>query len=123
MIPNFKQTPMAYKGKKELIKQLYCVTPGLWDQPCCEGVDPAHYTTGSYRGLNIKNDRRILPLCRIHHTIQGNKGEKSFWFPRGHEARELADMLHILYLEGYMADEDECETVIRMREACEKFAI
>lgn len=127
MTPNFKQKPILYTGKTELIRQLPCVMPGAWEQGCCEGVDPAHYTTGSHAGYNLKNDRRILPLCRMHHTIQGSKGEKSFWFPRGHDARELADLLHILYLEGELGlfgeEWDQQDSILRhMKEACERFA-
>ena len=123
MTPNFKIRPVIYPGKTELIKQLPCVMPGAWDHSCCEGVDPAHYTTGSYAGFNRKNDRRILPLCRVHHATQSNMGEKSFWFPRGHEARELSDMLHILFLEAYYTNEEESETLIKMNEACKRFAV
>lgn len=120
MPSNLKQDPLEYPGKTALIKELPCICGGLWDVESCGGSDPAHFTTGSYAGFNRKNDRRILPLCRVHHTIQGNKGEKSFWFPRMDEARELADFLHILYLEAVLFEKDFAK---EMYDACEAFAM
>ena len=61
---------MAYKGKAERIRSLDCVAKGHWTIYCCEKIDCTHVTTESYAGGNIKNDKRMLPQCRLHHSIQ-----------------------------------------------------
>jgi len=120
MTHNFKKPPIIYHGKTDLIKQLPCIMPGTWEHTCSEGTDPAHLTTGMYAGTNLKNDRRILPLCRTHHSIQHGMPERSFWGIKFVDAMVLADLLHILYLEIIYMKQGEFND---MYEACERFAI
>lgn len=118
MYENFKKPPIVYKGKKSLVKQILCVMPCTWKHKCCEGTDEAHYTTGSHAGANVKNDKKTLPLCRAHHTIQGQYGERKFWGDKLAEADKLSDTLHISYLEGMLYGTDALK---EMNEACDKF--
>lgn len=95
-----KQNLKNFPKKIEQIKKLPCMTPNWFGHECCERIDPAHYRFGLYLGANIKDDRYINPLCRIHHTIQGDKGELDFWGERILDAKVTALLLHIHHLEG-----------------------
>lgn len=121
---NLKQPKIIYKGKDKLIWQLPCIAHGAWNHSCGEGADQCHVTTGSFAGANLKNDRRIIPMCRVHHSIQHTKPEAVYYknvFRYGiHDATELADLLHIIYLEGELGlIEDPLRA---MYEACERFS-
>lgn len=95
----YKTPKITYKGKKELIREIPCVGVGMWATECCEGVDPAHLKHELYAGGNLKDDRRILPVCRSHHSLQGTLGEAGFWHHKLQRAKNLADFIHIIYLE------------------------
>lgn len=90
-----KQNRKPFKGKKAFIKSLVCAAQGMHGVQCCEGLDEAHYKTGSYAGKNLKNDRYTVPLCRIHHSTEGNLGETRFW--KGKPIGALAEDLHEAY--------------------------
>lgn len=121
MTPNFKQIPFQCDGKKKLIRQIPCIMPGTWKHSCSEGTDPAHLKSGMYAGANRKDDRRMLPLCRVHHTVQHSMPEREFWGVKFVDAMVLADYIHIIYLEGRIEEDDEEDTLNKMIEACERF--
>lgn len=120
---NFKSAIIPYTGKKDFIRELACIMPGTWGHSCGEGVDPAHYTTGSFAGANLKNDRRILPLCRVHHSQQHSLGELRFWGDTFIDARELADFLHIIYMESLLYPEHKDFLIEQAHEQCRRFMI
>ena len=63
------------RSKKHLnfIKTSRCII--CYNSPC----DPAHLGFG-IGGCGLKSDDCfVVPLCREHHTIQHNIGEKTFW--------------------------------------------
>ena len=119
-----KRPKIVYTGKSGIIRSLDCIARGSWDHDCCTGTDCAHVKADLHAGGNIKDDTRMLPLCRIHHSIQHSQGEKTFYlrvFPNHlHDAKELADKLHILYLEQLLYPNSIRDS--DFREACERFA-
>lgn len=105
--PNREKFP----EKAKLIKQLNCLTPRWHGYPCCEVVDPAHFRSGLFLGANIKDDKYINPLCRVHHTLQGHMGEKAFWGDRLMDAKVQSLLIHIAYLNN---DIDEMHRLSRL---------
>ena len=87
-----------FKTKKEFIKSLYCIMPNTWGHVCCEGLDECHLTHEAYAGFNMKDDSATLPMCRVHHTIQGARGEKGFYLELLLDAVTLAKRLNDAYL-------------------------
>jgi len=96
LIPKLNLEP--FPEKLRLIKELPCATQGWHGHECCEAIDPAHYRHGLFLGANIKDDLYVLPMCRIHHSLQGHYGEKRFWGGRLMDAKVLCLQLHIAYL-------------------------
>jgi len=87
-----------FKTKKEFIKSFYCIMPNTWGHVCCEGLDECHLTHEAYAGFNMKDDSATLPMCRIHHSIQGAKGEKGFYLQLLTDSVILAKRLNEAYL-------------------------
>jgi hypothetical protein len=88
------------KAKKAFIRQLPCIARGMHGTPCCEGIDPAHLKHGLYAGGNMKDHRRILPMCRMHHSLQGQMGEVAFWGDKLYKAKDAADRIHRAFKKG-----------------------
>lgn len=105
-----KQNNPTYPDKIKLIKHLNCLARNWHGRECCEGVDPAHYRYGLYLGANIKDDLYITPLCRVHHSLQGDMGEKKFWGERLEDAKVQTLLLHIAYLND---DFEEMKRLVR----------
>jgi len=87
-----------FKTKKEFIKSHHCIMPNTWGHMCCEGIDECHFTYEAYAGFNMKDDSATLPMCRVHHSIQGAKGEKGFYKELLLDAAILAKRLNEAYL-------------------------
>jgi len=125
MSHNLKREKMPYTGKKEIMHELDCVAGGKWGISCSGKSDDTHLAKGSHAGWNCKNDRRTLPQCRAHHTLQGTMPEETYWkevFRFGiQDAFNLADFLHILFLELQLYPESI--EIRDFEEACERFAV
>lgn len=56
-----------------------CIAGGTWGTACNDVIQSCHVTTDTYLGKNQKHAYRQVPMCAIHHAIQGSKGERSFY--------------------------------------------
>lgn len=82
-----------------------CIAGGVYES--CGGiVHSCHVTTETYLGKNQKHPYRQVPMCAIHHTIQGNKGEREFYKPMGgvDKAISLGWILTGIYLANLERD-------------------
>lgn len=96
-----KPTPAERKRKNKFVKTIgVCAARGLHNTPCCEGLDEAHFKKWSYAGKNMKNHNRTFPMCRAHHTIEGNLGEARFWGPLLQSACDMTDRIHEYFLDN-----------------------
>lgn len=80
--------------------------PNTHKHQCCAAIDKAHIKQGTYAGKNRKPEGREVPLCRIHHSIQHNMGEKKFWGKRLDDAIALAGKL------SRLTDQDDALTEV-----------
>lgn len=81
--------PRENSRHTKFVKGLACVKCGI--HPC----DPAHIRVGTDGGANLKpSDIYVVPLCRRHHDLQHNKGERTFWGKDLERAIELAKYLY-----------------------------
>lgn len=56
-----------------------CIAGGTWGTQCNDAIQSCHVTTDTYLGKNQKHAYRQVPMCAVHHHVQGNVGERHFY--------------------------------------------
>ena len=91
-IPMPRKMPKPAKRASRWRSQAHCnfIRSHACSVPGCDGrpIEVAHVRMGSGAGIGQKpDDRRTVPLCQHHHSVQHNIGEPSFW--RGLDVEQL----------------------------------
>lgn len=91
-----KPSPACVRKHGEFVRSLnICIAENWYDHKCNDVIQSCHVKHGKFSGLNLKPHNREIPMCAIHHTIQGSKGEVSFWGERLEEVKSLANAIGV----------------------------